>query len=62
MEASETKVVTVDLLETKVMVIIDITKNGLYKSKPYLQCDICGLMVKVNSVVCVKFGNWIYSR
>ena len=42
-------------------VLADIKKDGLYKSKIY-QCGISSLRAKVNSILCVKCGNWVDRR
>ena len=38
-----------------------ITKDGLSISKVY-QCEICHMMAKANSVLCVQCCNCIHSR
>ena len=43
------------------MGIGDITKDRLSKSKVD-PCGVCSLKEKANSVLCVQYGKWIYSR
>ena len=37
-----------------------ITKDGLSKSRHY-PCEVCGIKVKLNSVLFVQCGNWIHT-
>ena len=60
-EAFETKVLTVNLGKSKVMVSSGITQDGLSIGKVD-PCGVCSLGVKVNSVLCVHCGRWIHGR
>ena len=43
------------------MVSVGITSGGLSKSKAYT-CQLYGLRVKANSVLCVQGGKWVHGR
>ena len=58
-EAFENKGLKVNLGKTKVMVSVGITKDGMSKGKVD-PCGVCSLGVKVNSVLCVQFGEWTH--
>ena len=47
--------------KNKVIVISDITKDDLSKSKVY-PCGVCSLRVKVNSALCAQCSKWIHGR
>ena len=60
MKAFESKGLNVDLGNTKVMLSVGITKDGLSNNKIY-QCGICSLRVKANSVLHVQCGEYVHS-
>ena len=60
-EAFESKGLYVNLGETKVMVSVGISKDGMSKRKVY-PCVVYSLRVKAISVLCLLCGKWIHIR
>ena len=60
MEVVECKGLKFDLWKTKVMNSGSI-KDGLSKSNGD-PCEVCSLVVKASSVLCVQCGRWFHSR
>ena len=58
-DALEIKGLNVNTRKTKVMV--SGLEGELFKSK-IEPCGVSGRRVMSNSVVCTKFGNWVYGR
>ena len=46
-------------MKANVMVSVGLAKDGLPKSNVY-PCEVYGLSVKANSILCVQCRKWIY--
>ena len=59
--AFESKGITTNLMNTKVMTSGGNAKDGLSMGKVN-PCGICGSMVNINVVVCGKYDKWVHCR